>query len=122
MDSMRATALWSAGRATRRRTALSVAIIPASTSPPVSIVRGTLSPVRAAVLSAAAGVVSTPSSGTRSPGRTSMMSPTATSSGLLVTIPVAVTTEAWSGRNSIRLLMLSRARSTAMSCRVSPMQ
>ena len=117
-----ATALWLAGRTTFRRDTPSVAIIPASTSLPVSTVRGTLSPVRAAVSKGASAVSSTPSSGTRSPGFTSMTSPTPTSAGSFVTTSPPTTTEAWSGRNSIRLFMLSRARSTAMSCSVSPMQ
>ena len=115
MASMRETALWLSGRDTRRRTTLPVAIMPASTSLPSSIVRGTLSPVSAAVLNDASPPSSTPSSGTRSPGFTSMMSPGLTSAGALTTTDEPVTTDARSGRNSMRLLMLSRARSTAMS-------
>lgn len=84
--SMRATALSLSGRVTFIRATLSVAIMPASTSWPFSMVRGMLSPVSAAVLKAASPLVSMPSSGTRSPGLTSMISPGMTFSGLSATL------------------------------------
>ena len=54
---------------------------PETTSAPVSTWRGTLSPVRAEVSSWLAPSVTTPSMGMRSPGFTTMMEPTSTSSG-----------------------------------------
>ena len=92
--SMRDTADSPAGRNTRRRTTLPVAIIPADTSLPVAIARGSDSPVRADVSNAASAVSSSPSRGTRSPGFTSIVSPTATSSGAHVTTSPFLTTAA----------------------------
>ena len=55
---------------------------PDTTSAPTSTWRGTDSPVSAAVSSCVAPSTMVPSMGTRSPGFTTMMVPTATSSGL----------------------------------------
>ena len=55
---------------------------PEMTSSPTATSRGTLSPVSATVFSADVPSMMTPSSGTRSPGRTMMTEPMATCSGL----------------------------------------
>ena len=54
---------------------------PDSTSSPVFTCRGRLSPVRALVFTVASPSVTTPSMGMRSPGCTTIIVPTATSSG-----------------------------------------
>lgn len=60
-------------------------IIPASTSSPRVMSRGTLSPVSAEVSNGASSLSRIPSSGTLSPGCTSISSPGITSSGLTLT-------------------------------------
>ena len=122
IDSTRETALSLEGRTTVNRTVLSLAIMPASTSSPLSMMRGKLSPVNAAVSKAAADPVSLPSTGTRSPAFTSMRSPTVTSSGVTVKRWPSRMMTAWSGRKAMSDLMLPLARFTARSCRASPIQ
>ena len=117
--SIRLMALSLAFRTTRSHTTLSVAIIPAMTSCPASINRGIDSPVSAAVLKVAEDPRRRPSRGTRSPGCTSIFAPISTFSGRSLR-PSGI--RAKSGRKARRLLMLSRARSTALSCSPSPMQ
>ena len=115
-------ALSLAGREALMWTVPSLEIIPASTSLWASMTRGTLSPVSAAVSNVAALSSRWPSMGTRSPAFTSMVSPTLTCEGSTVTRSLPLTTTAWSGRKAMSDLMLPRARSTAWSCRASPMQ
>ena len=84
------------------------------TSSPGRTVRGTLSPVRALVFRLELPSSTTPSSGTRSPGRTTMAAPTGTSSGETVRrLPSGFSRLALSGRMSISAAMLRRLLPTA---------
>ena len=86
---------------------------PLTTSPPGATSRGRDSPVRAEVSSADAPASTTPSSGTRSPGLTTMTSPTWTVSGSASTTSPPRSTLATSGRISISAAMERRERPTA---------
>ena len=86
---------------------------PEATSPPSSTWRGTDSPVSAAVSSCEAPLTTTPSSGTRSPGFTTMRSPIATSSGSTSTSAPSRITLANSGAMSIMSAIDLRLRPTA---------
>ena len=77
--------------------------------------RGTLSPVNAAVLKAVSGSNNTPSKGTRSPVLTSISSPTPTVSGATVCHCPSRRTVAVCGRTSNNDLIWLRALSTARS-------
>ena len=104
------------------RTTLSEAIIPAKTSSSLYRVRGTLSPVRAAVLNEAESSSKNPSRGTFSPTFTSMVSPGCTFSGAVILYVLLYTTVAVSGRTSNNALMLLRALCTALCWNHSPMR
>ena len=81
---------------------------------------GTLSPVRALVSSVDVPSITTPSSGTFSPGLTTMILPMATSSGETVLSPPGVSRFALSGRMSIKAEMLRRLRPSAIPSKSSP--
>ena len=86
---------------------------PDTTLSPTVTSRGILSPVSATVLSADAPAVTTASSGTRSPGRISIVSPTSTLSGDTVVTSSPRTTLAVSGRMSMSCDMERRLRCSA---------
>ena len=86
---------------------------PLMMSSPTRMLRGRDSPVRAAVSSVEPPSNTVPSSGTRSPGFTTMTEPTATSSGSTVSKPFSVSRLAVSGRMSIRAAMEVRDLPTA---------
>ena len=75
---------------------------PDTTSSPFFTLRGMLSPVSATVLRLVSPSTTTPSSGSFSPGFTTIVSPTATCSGLTSTTWPPRSTLAESGRMSIR--------------------
>ncbi|MPM65588.1 hypothetical protein SDC9_112485 [bioreactor metagenome] len=95
---------------------------PESTVSPIPTDRGTDSPVSADVSTADSPWVTSPSSGIRSPGRTSIIAPTSTTSGLTSLIPSSEITRAESGRRSIKEDIDLRDRPTARSCMYSPME
>src|SRR5574344_456015 len=104
-------------------TTLSETIIPARTSPPFFMERGTLSPVRAAVLNNAASETSVPSNGTRSPTLILITCPTTASFELIIfSSPLSPIILAVSGRTSIRAVMLFFALFTALSWNTSPIE
>ena len=115
MASIRASALSLNGLVTVSRTTRSVAIIPASTVSPLRMVRGRLSPVSAAVLKEACSFCIIPSRGTRSPAFISMVSPTLTFSGCIVSGRSSRMTVAVSGRTSSSALIFRCAFPTARS-------
>ena len=82
--------------------------------------RGTDSPVRAAVSREELPSVTVPSRGTRWPGFTTMVSPTATSSTSTSSVSPSRSTKAVSGRRSISWEMEVRERFTATSWKSSP--
>ena len=86
-------------------------IVPETISSPAAMSLGTDSPVRALVSRVDSPETTFPSRGTFSPGRISMMSPTATSSGSTVSVEPFLTTWAKSGWMSMR---------SAMDCLVLP--
>ena len=98
---------------TRTRSTPDTLTQPESTSSSTATARGTLSPVRATVLRLLLPAITTPSSGTRSPGAMTMMSPTATSSDFTSTVSPPRSTRALSGRISIRWEIESRLRCSA---------
>ncbi|CDD03577.1 unknown [Ruminococcus sp. CAG:382] len=89
---------------------------PETTSSPAFASRGALSPVSATVLSVDVPSMITPSSGMRSPGRTTTVSPTFTSEGATVIVLPPRSTFALSGRMSMssdtERLLLSSASSS----------
>ena len=95
-------------------------IHPETTSSPSFKSRGTLSPVSAKVFKAELPSTTTPSKGTFSPGRTTMTSPTFTSSGETVSTRLFLSTFATSGRISIKWEMLSRLFPSAYPSKSSP--
>ena len=115
MTSIRASVLSLYGLLTMSCITRSVAIIPASTGSPLRMVRGRLSPVKAAVLNEACSFCIVPSRGTRSPAFISMSSFTFTVSGCTVSgCPLRITV-AVSGRTSNRALIFRCAFPTARS-------
>ena len=111
---MRATVDCPYGLLTVTRSSPSPLTLPLSTAPPGRALRGRLSPVSALVFSVLWPESTTPSSGTFSPGRTTMTAPTGTASGSTVcTVPSAASRLALSGRMSISAAMLRRLLPTA---------
>ena len=101
------------GLVVRTRSTPVMLMQPEMTSSPASAWRGADSPVRAAVSSCVAPSRMTPSMGTRSPGLTTMTSPTATSSGPTCAKPPSRSTLAKSGAMSIMAAMDLRLLPTA---------
>jgi hypothetical protein len=95
-------------------------IDPASTMSPGSLMRGMDSPVSADSSSAESPEMTVASAGTRSPGRTTMIWPTAISAMGVSTSPSLVSTIAVLGAISARALMPERARPAAMPSSNSP--
>ena len=93
---------------------------PENTPSSSSTSRGWLSPVSATVSSADCPSIIIPSIGIRSPGSTTIISPTATSSGITRTISPSRSTLAKSGRMSIRPEIARRLLSSAISSNNSP--
>ncbi len=93
---------------------------PDSTPDPGSTSLGTASPVSAEVSTADIPSSTTPSRGIRSPGFTSIISPTLTSAGETLLSPPGVFILAYSGLISIRSAMDFLDRFTARSCKNSP--
>ncbi len=93
---------------------------PDSASCPTVTSRGSDSPVSAAVSRADEPDVMTPSSGTRSPGRTRIVSPIATSAGSTSTISSPRRRFALSGRMSMSAEIDRLERSTATLSNSSP--
>ena len=91
----------------------SVLMNPARTSSPAAILRGTLSPVSADVSANDSPEMILPSRAIRSPGRTSIVSPTAIVSGLTVCSVPFLIARAVSGRMSISDEIDARDLSTA---------
>ena len=110
---MRLTVDWPKGLVTSTRNRPVVLTQPLTTSSPSATSRGRLSPVRALVFRAETPSSTRPSSGTFSPGRTTMIWPGCTSSGLTVTTAPSFSRLALSGRMSIRAAMLRRLLPTA---------
>ena len=86
----------------------------------LDMLRGTLSPVRATVSRLEVPSRTTPSIGTFSPGFTTIVSPTLTSSGLTVKTFPSRSTLAVSGLMSINAEIDLRLRPSAMSSKSSP--
>ena len=105
---------------TRARTTPETLTQPESSSSPTPAGRGMDSPVSAMVSRLVSPSSTTPSSGTRSPGLTTMVSPTRTSAGLTTFSAPSRTTVATSGRMSMRCEMERSLRSSAMSSKSSP--
>ena len=93
---------------------------PESISSPLFTLRGTLSPVSATVSRLDVPSITTPSMGTFSPGRITIISPTLTISGATLNISPSRSTFAVSGRISIRCDMDLRLRPSATSSNISP--
>jgi hypothetical protein len=93
---------------------------PDSASAPASIGLGALSPVIADVSKDPEPSTTVPSTGTRSPGRTSTRSPGSTSSGPQSTHSSPRRTRALSGRIASSDRMERRLLSAAPSCIISP--
>ena len=93
---------------------------PERISSPLFILRGTLSPVSATVSRLDVPSITTPSMGTFSPGRITIISPTFTISGATLNISPSRSTFAVSGRISIRCDMDLRLRPSATSSNISP--
>ena len=88
---------------------------PASAALPTVHSRGMDSPVNAEVSTEELPSITSPSSGTRSPGRTRMISPTETVSALTVVTSSPFTRLAWSGRTLTSASMEAREEPTALS-------
>ena len=95
-------------------------ITPLRISSPARLSTGALSPVSAAAFTLVSPVRITPSSGTRSPGFTTIVSPVCTSSGETSSSAPSRTTVAVSGRMSISEEMLLRLLPTAIRWNHSP--
>ena len=93
---------------------------PERISSPSWMLRGTLSPVSATVSSVEDPSTTFPSTGTFSPGLMTIISPISTSSGLTVMTAPSLSTEAVSGRMSIRCSMLFLLLPSAMPSNISP--
>ena len=93
---------------------------PEMTVSPSRLSAGRLSPVSAAVSTLPPPSTITPSSGMRSPGRTSRISPTATSSGSSSISSPPRSTRAMSGRMSMSAAIERRLRPTATDWNHSP--
>ena len=93
---------------------------PANTSSPAPQSRGRDSPVRAEASSWLSPSSTLPSRGIRSPGRSRMVCPTATSFASTVRSAPFSSTLAWSGRMSMRERMDRRDLATARPWRYSP--
>ena len=117
---MRDTALSPKGRVVRTRSRPVRLTQPLEISSPGAQGLGRLSPVRAEVSSALSPSMTTPSIGTRSPGRTTMTLPGATSSGSTETTSPSRSSSALSGRRSMSAAMLPRLRPTAYSSKSAP--
>ena len=89
---MRATVDSAYTFSTRKRSTPDRFTLPLTTVLPSVTSTGALSPVRALIFSADVPVSTVPSSGTRSPGLTTIVSPTATCSGFTRATPSAVST------------------------------
>ena len=97
-------------------------MVRANTGSPTALSTGMLSPVTGAWLMLELPADTTPSIGTRSPGRTRAMAPSATDATVTVTqLPSACRTEASSGAMASRPLIALRARSTARASIASAM-
>jgi len=94
--------------------------VPENTSSPGATSRGRLSPVSAAVFSVEVPSSTTPSIGTFSPGRTTIVLPTSTSSGSTSVRTPSTSMFALSGRMSIKSLMFFRLLPTATLWNSSP--
>ena len=109
------------GLAARMRIVAESFTNPASTPFPGLTERGTDSPVRAEVSIRDVPEITSPSRGTRSPGRTSTSAPTFTlSGGTSDARPRSSIIRAESGRRSMSDAMERRERPTARSCTYSP--
>ena len=95
-------------------------MLPEMTVSPSATSTGRLSPVSAAVLTLPLPSRTTPSSGIFSPGRTTRVSPSATSSGSSSTSSPSRRTRAMSGRMSMSAAMERRLRPTATDWNHSP--
>ena len=93
---------------------------PESTLSPGVASTGTLSPVSAALSMYELPSVITPSSGMRSYGLTTTVSPTATEAGETICSAPSRSTRAVSGRISVSAVMLRRERRSAISSARSP--
>ena len=113
---MRASVLWVARAVTRSCSSPLVLMLPANTASPGALSTGMLSPVIGAWLMALQPSVTTPSSGTRSPGfrRTCAFKGTA-ATGMGAHAPPGCRTSAMGGVKSSKPLMALRARSTALA-------
>lgn len=113
---MRSSVVWPAAAVTRNSSSDWALSVPAYTGSPGALSTARLSPVTLDSSTALRPVVTTPSSGTRPPGRMRTVLSTATSAaGTVRHWPSGPRTSAWSGLSASRAPMASRARPTARS-------
>ena len=106
---MRAMVLSAVGLVTRTRSKDSVLIDPAKTSAPGSLRRGTLSPVTGLSSTPEVPLTTSPSQGTRSPGRTCTICPTLSASAATSRVLLPTSSRAVFGTSLVSARMLLRA-------------
>jgi hypothetical protein len=120
MRVMRASVVSSAALLLSTSSAPSPLIVPANTSPPGSLLTGTLSPVIGAWLTALLPEITRPSSAIRSPGRTMKRVPTGASAAAISrSSPPGERTRTVDGARSSSAEIARRARPTLQASRVS---
>ena len=118
---MRAIVLSSGARVTRTFSTASALIEPANTRSPGSLMRGTDSPVTGLSSTPEVPSITSPSAGTRSPGRTRTALPTARLSAGTSRTRVPTTRRAVFGTSAPSARMPARARPAATPSSTSPM-
>ena len=118
----RAMVLSAAAAVTRTLSTPSALIVPAKTASPTPLRFGVLSPVTGASSMSLEPSVISPSAGMRSPGRTTMTSPTASCSAGTSAVPPFRSTSAIFGTRSASPCMLARARPAATPSSNSPIR
>lgn len=118
----RAIVLSSAAAVTLTFNTPSVLIVPAKTASISDFRFGVLSPVTGDSSTSLDPSTIAPSAGMRSPGRTTMRSPTASMAAGISTVPPCLSTSAVFGTRSASPWMLARARPAATPSRSSPIK